>query len=498
MSDDPLFSPWSIGSAETLCDGANVAIVLGLGDNTAFWALGSLTTASFLAATRSDATRANMLLFTDKEPARAAELLELNHGAADRARVRISNFNLTELRLRLSLPSTRQLGGGDGGWVRFALLAAFVSRHCSAARAIFNFDLRDVLFQTTPFRLAAPGHALTSFAEGTPVTSASWNGRIILPYLDDREWQGEVNSSTIANRATFRYMIHQRLPAVNSGAMFGSPAAFVEHALLLNDFLMRRRSCREGGALHGVDQAVHMLLVYATLHWQKHVEHAADRGDASTSTSAPPHVLYHPLAPLRASDTRIATLARTLTYGAGAASTSDDGTSRSWLEQSVLGTREELVYNVVDLPVNACTPAIALGLVAQSSHTKPQDELYGVDSQSGLIKSTKCGRPFAFVHQYNRANSKVQLDLACHFAGSCGGINASMRRYASHRVHSRLCVLEQWAARFGTICPTASAAHLCSSYERSQPIEGFAYSGHTGEHVKAVAVVLNGGRCASA
>lgn len=160
-----------------------------------------------------------------------------------------------------------------------------------------------------------------------------------------------------------RRFLQQRRPIVNLGLVLGPPWLIVQHAhriaaMLLHSVMHDPRLRGASVGTMGIDQGAHILLVYGSLACYA----ALNNGSRPREGTSPPYTLLQ----------QGATAASpVLTWGGGA--------------------------GYIDL------------------RTTNSTRLYTINPAARAVLSVKTGRPFAVLHQWDRAPDVVQRSLLCTF-----------------------------------------------------------------------------------
>ena len=193
---------------------------------------------------------ASLIVLTD-----TPHLLERHRAAVPR--LTVQPYNLTVLRTIEHLD--RELQPGDAGWFRFPLMATYIQRYCRRAELVLLFDLKDVLFQTSPFALAPrspttgePLPTLTSFTEYFKMRRWTWNHMMMLPF-----------NKSFPNLIELIMTRHVR--ALNNGLLLGPPRVVERHVRELSAGVLGLRP--PPAKTEGLDQGLHNLLVYSQHLW---------------------------------------------------------------------------------------------------------------------------------------------------------------------------------------------------------------------------------------
>ena len=348
-AEAPLFRAWPSGSgAATTVHAGHVALAIGFG-RTFSWELSAITTWSFDRAVTAveSTTQTQMVVLTD-EPAHLAP-----HRAAV-PRLIVQPFNLAALRKVWRIRAT-SLMPQDSVWFRFALITSYIERHCSAAELVLLFDLKDVLFQASPFELAprssATGRAkgaLTSFTEAFPVRRGSWNHKAMLNFKD-------VNGTMLL----IDEIVRRQPLSLNSGLLLGPPHVVCEHTRRITLAVLQIMPLPKD-AFMGVDQGAHNLLVYGAM-------------SSTTPVGSP--------------------------WGTKA-------------ESKGSGANDQ--HHIVAMNLQGTAPVLTMHMIDPLLYTCDDVDTNRPGSSVFRLRSNRSGAPYVMVHQWNRAPETVQRALLCH------------------------------------------------------------------------------------
>ena len=349
MPTSPLF-PSASGSREasTSNHAGHVALTIGFGR--AFsWELSAITVWSFDRAVVATATVPTTLVVLTDDPS------VLGPHRAAVPRLVVQQFNLTSLRSAWRI-GRATLTPADSVWFRFALLTTYVERHCRDAELVLLFDLKDILFESSPFVLAPRDSAssralntLTSFTEAFPVQKGSWNHKAMLHF---KETRGSI--------AVIDEVVSRRPLGLNSGIMLGPPRVVEQHARRLTKAVLGLTPLPK--TMMGIDQGAHNLLVYGSLF-------SVDAGD----------------------------------WGSGGGD-GGGGNARA------VHTK----HNIIGMNLNGTCPVLTMHMISpliyqcdEVNREAPGASLFG-------IRSSASNKPYIMVHQWNRAPETVQRAVLCH------------------------------------------------------------------------------------
>ena len=248
-----------------------VAICLGFGAGFS-WEMAMITLWSFSKAAIEKASVPTSLVVLTDTP----QLLERHRAAIPS--LRVQTYNLTVLRKVERIERT--LAPPDAGWFRFPLQATYVQRFCRDAELVLLFDLKDVLFQSSPFALAPrsnngrPLDTLTSFTEMWQLRRGSWNHKKMAPF--NRSYPQLINR-----------IIDQKPLGLNDGLLMGPPRVVTRYVRELSSGVLGLKPAP--AQLEGLDQGLHNILVYKT----KLPMNQREGGprEESASTAVPPHTI---------------------------------------------------------------------------------------------------------------------------------------------------------------------------------------------------------------
>ena len=250
----------------------HVAICLGFGTGFS-WEMGMITLWSFFKAALEKASVPTSLVVLTDTP----QLLERHRAAIPR--LQVQTYNLSVLRNVERIERT--LAPPDAGWFRFPLQATYVQRFCRNAELVLLFDLKDVLFQSSPFALAPrskidgrPLDTLTSFTEMWQLRRGSWNHKKMVPF--NRSFPQLING-----------ILDRKLLGLNNGLLMGPPRVVKRYVRELSGGVLGLTPAP--AQLEGLDQGLHNILVYKTK-LQINQREEGPR-EESASAAVPPHTI---------------------------------------------------------------------------------------------------------------------------------------------------------------------------------------------------------------
>ena len=251
MSSSALFPDGDRSAAQHVHTG-NVACAIGYGQSFS-WELSMLTLWSFDKAVTADAPSSTSLVVLTDTPSALAP-----HQAA-LPRLRVQRFNMGVMSSVWNI--SRPLLDSDAVWFRFMVQASYVERHCHDAALVMLFDLKDILFQSSPFALAprapltsSPLETLTSFTEAFPIRRGSWNHKAMKHFIDN----GPSDSAIVEE------IILKRKLGLNSGILIGPPRVVQRHAMAVSRAVVGLKLSAHANMM-GIDQGAHNLLVYRAM-----------------------------------------------------------------------------------------------------------------------------------------------------------------------------------------------------------------------------------------
>ena len=222
----------------------HVALSLGFGAEFG-WEMAMLTLWSFHKAVVETAVIPTSLVVLTNTP----QLLQKHQAAVPS--LRVQTFNMSVLRSLEHI--NRPLEPADGGWFRFPLQATYVQRYCQQAQLVLLFDLKDILFQSSPFELAPrspngePQDTLTSFTEMWKLRRGSWNHQKMAPFKHIYP--------TLIDR-----ILEAKLTGLNNGLLMGPPNRVAHYVRELSSGVLGLTP--RPAVMEGLDQGLHNLLVY--------------------------------------------------------------------------------------------------------------------------------------------------------------------------------------------------------------------------------------------
>lgn len=324
----------------------NVALAVGWGPSQPLWDKYRLSLASLAAAAPTTAA----VLFSNVDAP---------------ALMRVPRVALPEqlLILNVSLPSLQHawqfrslnLTLADSGWWRMPLFASFLVSHCRQADTVFWFDLKDVVFQLSPFELVPKAHdgsrlptIVSALEPPGSFRYRQWNYKAAAWHLGKLPMDDPACS--LSASALRRQLMKKASPAVNLGLVLAPPVLLARQAhriarMVLKVLLSGRvRPDANGFGGFGIDQGAHLLLAYGAL------ECHTGRNDMSTT---PPHWL---------------------------------------LTQTANGAGKVLTFGGHAFLVDAA--------------------VYKLDA-AGIMRSSETGARYAVIHQYDRHPASLQRALWC-------------------------------------------------------------------------------------
>ena len=344
----------------------NVALAVGWGPSQPHWDKYRLSLASLAAAAPTTTT----VLFSNVD---APALMRVPRVALPE-QLLILNVSLPSLQHAWQFRSLNVTLPADSTWWRMPLFASFLVSHCRQADTVFWFDLKDVVFQLSPFELvpkAQDGSRLPTIVSALEPPGSfrrrQWNFKAAAWHLgklpmDDPE-------CSLSASAMCRQLMRQASPAVNLGLVLAPPVLLARQAhriarMVLKVLLSGRvRPDANGFGGFGIDQGAHILLAYGALECHK------GRNNMST---APPHWL---------------------------------------LTQTAKGAGKVLTFGGHAFLVDAA--------------------VFKLDA-AGFMRSSETGARYAVIHQYDRHPASLQRALwCCRFPSldiECAG-RCTQRRY---------------------------------------------------------------------
>lgn len=354
----------------------NVAIGFGYG-RTFSWELSIITLWSFDKAVTAEEPSTSLIVLTDTPEALAPHRTAL-------PRLLVQPFNLRILSSVWNI--SRTLRDNDAVWFRFLVQASYMASHCRHANLVLLFDLKDVLFQSSPFALAPsdadgrPLETLTSFTEAFPVRRGSWNHKAMAHFASSAKQRGPFATSVPSVSETIEIITSRRLLGLNSGLLLGPPHVVERHARALSNAVVALNLPASSGAT-GVDQGAHTLFVYGALHA------SLAAGDASGGAKKPPP------------------------------------------------------HTVRPMYLNGTGPVLTLHMLSGDLYTCDSVDASAPGSGVFRLRSAKSREAFVMVHQWNRAPETYQRAVLCHHRHllhlprlRCGPRNVACRPYQPERV----------------------------------------------------------------
>lgn len=342
-----LFLAGSGGPSHPHPAGGHVAVTLGFGS--AFsWEMAALTLWSFERATVDATPFTSLVVLTDTPE-------QLDRHRAKVAQLRVQAYNLTALQALERIDRT--LLPQDAVWFRFLLQARYIARYCQRSELVLLFDLKDILFGSSPFVLAPRSSAtgrvhntLTSFTEMYILRRGSWNYKMMLPF--NTTYPGLADD-----------IVQRQLVGLNDGLLLGPPRIVERHARRLGSGVTGVQPPPK--RLDGLDQGLHNLLVY-----QK------------------------------------------LLKSVGATETEDERAPSSEAQGTVdLGVPP---YTLIQMTSNASCPVLTMHMLDANLYTCDEVDRDAPGSSVFRLRSVSTGQPFIIVHQWNRAPETVLRAVLCH------------------------------------------------------------------------------------